>query len=62
MSIDDDFREEAGECGLASIVIMLGALDRYETEPEFFSYEGPYGVGYMVSRINVIKEKTAEKN
>ncbi|HOA97135.1 MAG TPA: AmmeMemoRadiSam system protein A [Acetivibrio saccincola] len=61
LSIDDDFREEAGECGLASIVIMLGALDRYETEPEFFSYEGPYGVGYMVSKINVIKEKTAEK-
>lgn len=57
LSIDDDFREKAGECGLASIVIMLGALDGYEVEPEVLSYEGPLGVGYMVSKINVIKEK-----
>ena len=62
LSIDDDFREKAGECGLASIVIMLGALDGYETEQEVFSYEGPFGVGYMVSKINVIKEKIKEKS
>lgn len=57
LSIEDGFREKAGECGLASIVIMLGTLDRYEIDSEVLSYEGPLGVGYMVSKINIVKEK-----
>lgn len=57
LNIEDSLREKAGECGLASIVIMLGALNRYEIDSEVLSYEGPLGVGYMVSEVNIIKEK-----
>lgn len=42
------FVEAAGECGLRSFVIMAGALDGKAVEPEFLSYEGPFGVGYAV--------------
>lgn len=53
LDIDDKLRDEAAECGLRSFVIMLGALDGYSVVPEVYSYEGPFGVGYMVARIGV---------
>jgi AmmeMemoRadiSam system protein A len=43
-----DLAEDAGECGLRPIVMMLGCLDRYKVKSEFLSYEGPFGVGYGV--------------
>jgi AmmeMemoRadiSam system protein A len=41
--------EEAGECGLRPITMMLGALDGREVKSDVLSYEGPYGVGYGVA-------------
>lgn len=46
---DEDFVEEAGECGYRSILILLGALDRLNSKAEILSYEGPFGVGYLVA-------------
>lgn len=43
--------EEAGECGLRPLIIGLGALDGWEIEAEELSYEGPFGVGYLVARF-----------
>lgn len=48
LSFDPDLCESAAECGLRSFVILAGAFDRLSVTPEFFSYEGPYGVGYAV--------------
>lgn len=48
LNFDDDFVEEAGECGLRSILILLGALSSLKYEVEVLSYEGPFGVGYGV--------------
>ena len=48
-SLDGAIREEAGECGYRSLVVALGALPG--TRPEVLSYEGPFGVGYMVARF-----------
>lgn len=45
--------EPAGQCGLRSIIMMLGCLDGMTTQPKVFSYEGPYGVGYMTGTIAV---------
>jgi AmmeMemoRadiSam system protein B len=45
--------ERAGECGLRSITILLGALDGLKVVPEVLSYEGPFGVGYMVASLEV---------
>jgi aromatic ring-opening dioxygenase LigB subunit len=47
--LDEDLVEEAGECGLRSIHTMWGALKDGELKNEVLSYEGPFGVGYLVS-------------
>jgi AmmeMemoRadiSam system protein B len=48
MSYEEDFVENAGQCGYRSIVTLLGALDTMHIKPEILSYEGPFGVGYGV--------------
>lgn len=45
--------ERAGECGLRSIVILMGALEGLEVKPQVHSYEGPFGVGYLVASLPV---------
>jgi hypothetical protein len=30
-------------------LILLGLLDGLKTKPEVISYEGPFGVGYLVA-------------
>ncbi len=52
LNIDQRLVEEAGECGLRSFVIALGMLDGEEFKPEVISYEGPFGVGYLVAAID----------
>lgn len=42
---------EAGECGLRSIAILLGIVRAEDYRFVLFSYEGPFGVGYMVGRL-----------
>lgn len=49
MLYDDDFVADAGECGYRSILILLGALSNQNAKPEVLSYEGPFGVGYLVA-------------
>lgn len=49
MGIPKSLGDNAGECGFRSIVIMLGSLDGLEFEPHIFSYEGPFGVGYLTA-------------
>jgi len=44
---------EAAECGLKSIIILLGVLSEHNYEPEVLSYEGPFGVGYLVCNFTV---------
>ena len=46
----DDLYPEAGECGLRSFCFLLGILGAsgINWQPEIFSYEGPFGVGYLV--------------
>lgn len=43
--------ENAGECGYRSLVITLGALDEIDFKVNIFSYEGPFGVGYLVAGL-----------
>jgi aromatic ring-opening dioxygenase LigB subunit len=44
---------EAGECGLRSFSFILGVLKaaRADWQPEVLSYEGPFGVGYLVAKL-----------
>lgn len=48
-----DFCEAAAECGLRSFIIMAGALNGLKVEPQFLSYERPFGVGYGVCAFKI---------
>ena len=53
LNMDPDLVEEAGECGYRSIIILLGALDGLNWQPELLSYEAPFGVGYLVMNFKL---------
>jgi len=54
LNIDPHLVEEAGECGYRSIIILLGALSGLSWQPEILSYEGPFGVGYLVINFKIL--------
>ena len=51
-NMDKCMVQNAGECGLRSVYIMLGAMEGEEVNGELLSYEGPLGVGYGVMSFN----------
>ncbi|HBC44490.1 MAG: hypothetical protein UU95_C0003G0004 [Parcubacteria group bacterium GW2011_GWC2_42_12] len=53
IKFNHDFVADAGECGLKSIVILLGILDGIKYEPRLLSYEAPFGVGYLVMNFKL---------
>ncbi|MBI2866687.1 MAG: AmmeMemoRadiSam system protein B, partial [Chloroflexi bacterium] len=53
LALDPELIERAGECGLRSITILLGAVHGLPTTPQVLSYEGPFGVGYLVAAFPV---------
>jgi AmmeMemoRadiSam system protein A len=53
LNLDQALVENAGQCGLRSIVILFGALEGLEYSPKVLSYEGPFGVGYLVASMSV---------
>lgn len=56
LNISDDLVEDAGECGLRPIIMLMGALESHQVEPEIYSYEGPFGVGYLVAGFRIGKK------
>lgn len=51
IKLDHNLTEKAAECGLRSFLILLGIIEEYEHEVEIISYEGPFGVGYLVANF-----------
>ncbi len=53
LDLDSRLVEEAGECGLRSFCMLLGAIEESQSAwtPKILSYEGPFGVGYLVARL-----------
>lgn len=49
LNFDRELADEAGQDALWSIAILLGTLDGAAVKHEVLSYEGPFGVGYMVA-------------
>lgn len=45
--------EKAGECGLRSFYIMLGAMNGYDIKGNLLAYEGTFGVGYCVMKFSI---------
>jgi aromatic ring-opening dioxygenase LigB subunit len=50
LNLSEDLVKLAGECGLRSFCMALGALktSKVDYQPEVLSYESPFGVGYLV--------------
>lgn len=48
-AMDEGLREEAGECGWRSFLILGGFLDGTDAVTRVLSYEGPWGVGYLTA-------------
>ena len=59
LDIDPAILEDGAECGLRSILFLLGALTNTDLKPSVLSYEGPFGVGYMVATYQSGKGTTA---
>jgi len=57
LNLNPELVEEAGECGLRSFCMLLGALEasKVKWQPEVLSYEGPFGVGYLVANFKIKK-------
>ncbi|NQU16461.1 MAG: MEMO1 family protein [Candidatus Saganbacteria bacterium] len=54
LNFPNDLAQAAGQDALWSIAILLGALDGLKCKHEVLSYEGPFGVGYMVATFQVM--------
>ncbi len=53
---------QTGECGYRPLLIAGGALNgRENSRSQVLSYEGPFGVGYMVALLHDATEKSERK-
>jgi len=52
LELEEEF-PEAGNCGLRSFAFTLGVLNgaKVKINPQILSYEGPFGVGYLVATL-----------
>jgi len=53
INMDQSLVEQAAECGLRSIIILLGVLAGRNCTPQILSYEHPFGVGYLVCNFEL---------
>jgi AmmeMemoRadiSam system protein A/AmmeMemoRadiSam system protein B len=51
VTIDQDLRRAAGECGYRSMLVAIGVAQELESRCEVISYEAPFGVGYLVAQL-----------
>ena len=51
LETSESLRERAAECGFNPFMILIGCFDQLKVETKLLSYEGPFGVGYLVASI-----------
>jgi len=61
ISIDQELRRIAGECGYRSILVALGAVKNQPSSCEVLHYEAPFGVGYLVAQLINVKSAGVHK-
>jgi AmmeMemoRadiSam system protein A len=54
LHVDTSFRHHAAEDAVPQTSLLMGALSDLEVHPRVLSYEGPFGVGYLVAAIDVL--------
>ncbi len=50
-TLSEDMIHRAGQCGLRSIAALAGLASKFKNRIRMLSYEGPFGVGYMVADL-----------
>lgn len=53
LKIDQELLRNGAECGLRSILFLFGVFEGKNYSTEVLSYEGPFGVGYMVATFTL---------
>lgn len=53
IDLDPKLVAEAGECGLRSLLILLGIIKEINYQPEKLSYQAPFGIGYLVENFEI---------
>ena len=53
INMDQALIEEAAECGLRSILVLMGAIKNMNYDFQVLSYESPFGVGYLVGEVKL---------
>lgn len=53
LQIHHELMDEVEICGLRAVSMMLGMIDRVNTTTQIFSYEAPFGVGYLVANFKL---------
>ncbi|TAK04662.1 hypothetical protein EPO33_01560 [Patescibacteria group bacterium] len=51
LQMDPKLCSEAKECGLRAMLVALGLMDGIDYTARLVSYEGPLGIGYLVSHL-----------
>ncbi|MGE5380655.1 MAG: AmmeMemoRadiSam system protein A [Methylocystaceae bacterium] len=51
LRVPPELRDSAGECGYRSLVMMAGAFDEQELTSWIYSYQKPFGIGYLVAAL-----------
>ena len=51
LNVNEDMLDRAGQCAHKPLELFIGALEGYKTQSHLYSYEGPFGVGYMTAKI-----------
>ncbi|MBC7319574.1 AmmeMemoRadiSam system protein A [bacterium] len=60
LELDPELVERAGECGLRSLVMLAGVMDGKKIRTKVLSYEGPFGVGYLVGEVISVDSEDLE--
>ena len=56
LEIDDEIATSAGECGLRSFITLAGVFSERVVDTQVLSYEGPFGIGYLVGILSTRNE------
>ena len=58
-AIPAELIDAAGECGYRSLLVLFGALRGRSYATRVLSYEGPFGVGYLVGAVDWAEREMA---
>lgn len=53
LNMDAKLIADAGECGLRSIVILMGILNGRDYQPEVMAYQTDFGIGYLTMNFKL---------